>query len=205
MNIQIAGKRRTRRSGSKRRKRVSKRRSRVSKRRSRVSKRRSRVSKRRSKCNRKSGRKSCKGRKRCSWVKRKSSGKRRHKAYCKRMSGGSSDRGICGGSSDDGIKITRVTIDVGRHKDFDTKYFGESISLEELKLKLTFDSNYNTLTGTSHLSKLFEQNNTELFINAARELKLIYCGTFNCVFILKNDLSLIYDLGQVYRGKIALR
>lgn len=47
--------------------------------------------KRRSKCNRKTKKSSCKRRskrsRKCSWVRRKSSGKRRHKGYCKRGGG----------------------------------------------------------------------------------------------------------------------
>lgn len=57
------------------------------------SRKRSKVSKRRSKCNKKSSKKSCNrksnGKKRCSWVKRRSKGKRKSKSYCRKMSGGS--------------------------------------------------------------------------------------------------------------------
>ena len=51
-------------------------------------------SRKKSRCNRKSSKKSCKrkirGKKRCSWVKRKSNNKHSsgHKAYCKKMKGG---------------------------------------------------------------------------------------------------------------------
>ena len=152
MNIQIAGKRRSRRSGSKRRKRVSK--------------RRSRVSKRRSKCNRKSGRKSCKGRKRCSWVKRKSSGKRRHKAYCKRMSGGSSDRGICGG-----IKIPGVTIDV--HPDIASEFKNEYFGYRGVKLTDWVLDFHNDLLTKHHIT--------------FKVLKLIRCGKFDCDFMLSQS------------------
>ena len=76
MNRQIAGRRRSRRKSVRK-----------------TGRRQSKVSGRRSKCNRRSGRRSCnrrsKGKKRCSWVKRKSSGRRKHKGYCKKMSGGS--------------------------------------------------------------------------------------------------------------------
>ena len=79
MYRQIAGKRRSRRKSIRK---VSKKRS----------NKRSRVLKRRSKCNSKRSRKSCrrksKGKNKCSWVKRKSSGRRKHTAYCRRMSGG---------------------------------------------------------------------------------------------------------------------
>ena len=51
---------------------------------SKASRRRSRVSKRRSKCNSRRLKQSCKRGKRCSWVKRKSSGRRRHRGYCKK-------------------------------------------------------------------------------------------------------------------------
>ena len=53
-------------------------------RRSKVSRRRSRVSQRRSRCNSRRLKRSCKRGKRCSWVKRKSSGRRKHKGYCKK-------------------------------------------------------------------------------------------------------------------------
>jgi len=76
MNRQIAGKRRLCRKSVRK-----------------TSRRLSKVSGRRSGCNRKSSRKSCrrrsKGKKRCSWVKRRSKGKGQHKGYCKRQSGGS--------------------------------------------------------------------------------------------------------------------
>ena len=87
MNRQIARKKRSRTKSIKK----------TGRRHSKVSGRRSKVLKRRSKCNRLSGRKSCKrkskGKKRCSWVKRKSSGRRKHKGYCKKMSGGANQDG----------------------------------------------------------------------------------------------------------------
>ena len=62
------------------------------KRRSKASRRRSRVSKTRSRCNSRRLKRSCnrrsRGKKRCSWVKRKSSGRRKHKGYCKKGGSG---------------------------------------------------------------------------------------------------------------------
>lgn len=102
MSAQLAGRRkrrstsrrksprRSRRSSPRRSRRSSPRRSRRSspRRSRRSSPRRSRrKSTRRSKCNRKSKKSSCKRSRKCSWVGRKSSGKGKHKEYCKKGGG----------------------------------------------------------------------------------------------------------------------
>ena len=74
----------SRKSLSRRKRRSLGRRSKVSR---RSQRRRSRVSRRRSRCNSRRLKRSCKRGKKCSWVKRKSSGRRKHRGYCKQRGG----------------------------------------------------------------------------------------------------------------------
>ena len=192
MYRQIAGKRRSPRRNSRRRN---------SKRKSRVFKRHSRISKRRSKCNRKSSRKSCKrkskGEKKCSWVKRKSSGRRRHKAYCKRMSGGAND---------------------SKQKNALVMYFKKNISNNNVDIKMGGGEQLILTTELNHfepLGKDFYKNFFKNFPNSWNDMsgfcikyhddvdnkfikqiisdqniKYTHCGTYNCVFEIKNPINI---------------
>ena len=96
---------------------------------SKASLRRSRVSKRRSKCNSRRLKQSCKRGKRCSWVKRKSSGRRRHKGYCKK--GGS----IVSTIEPDPDNLYRMKSDIAFHLETNTFNVQLNKLLEEIKQK----------------------------------------------------------------------
>ena len=108
----------SRKSGGRRKRRSIRRRSKASRRRSRVSRRRSRCNSRRLRksCNRRS-----RGKKRCSWVKRKSSGKRKHRGYCKKV-----------GGSDLGPPLRSKII---LPRDFENRYAGSFFNVMRKKKK----------------------------------------------------------------------
>lgn len=148
--------------------------------------RHSKVSKKGSKCNRRSNRKSCKrkskGKKTCSWVKRKSSGKRKHKGYCKR-----------GGSKATIKTLTPQELEKNFKDEIDIKKSIDSVVNKSIKREDLADTLEKIIDKIDNESDIIKRLGLWYYWYTMTPQKIFLKKNFNNVYNSINTLTLTLD------------